>query len=368
MVKSVGFVGWRGMVGSVLLQRMREENDLKFFDLVFFSTSNVGGLAPDGSVLEDAYDISVLKKLSVIVTTQGNAYTVRVLAKLRSAGWDGFWVDAASTLRKSDDTVLVLDPVNRDVIDVALFGGVRNFVGANCTVSGLLMGFGGLFAAGLVEGLQVVTYQAASGGGAKHMRELLVQFGDLYGEVADLLKDSGANILDIDEAVLGKQLGGGLDVSEFGVPLAGSLIPWIDEDLGFGVSKEEWKGGFELNKILGFSGEEQVLVDSLCVRVGVLRCHSQAVTFKLKDNLGLGEIESLVADHNPWVKVVPNTKVDSVRGLSPVAVSGGLGVAVGRLRKLSWGDNFVGGFTVADQLLWGAAEPLRRVLLILLGV
>lgn len=372
MSSSVGFIGWRGMVGSVLMQRMREENDFAGIDPVFFSTSNVGGRAPDwagSTTLQDAHDIDALKKLPIIVTTQGGDYTTAVHEKLRAAGWDGYWIDAASTLRMKPNAVIVLDPVNRDVIDAALTKGTKDFVGGNCTVSCMLMGLAGLFHAGLVEWMTSMTYQAASGGGAQHMRELLKQFGLLNGAVAQKLADPSSAILEIDKAVLDLQRSGELPVDNFGVPLAGNLIPWIDKDLGNGVSREEWKAGAETNKILG-RGEgfdaPAIPIDGLCVRIGAMRCHSQALTIKLTRDVPLDEIEQIIDQGTQWAKVIPNSRDATMSELSPVAVTGTLDIPVGRLRKMSMGPTYISAFTVGDQLLWGAAEPLRRMLNILL--
>ncbi|UOD49417.1 aspartate-semialdehyde dehydrogenase [Orrella daihaiensis] len=372
MSSSVGFIGWRGMVGSVLMQRMREENDFAGINPVFFSTSNVGGRAPDwvgASSLQDAYDIDSLKKLPIIVTTQGGDYTTAVHEKLRAAGWDGYWIDAASTLRMKPNAVIVLDPVNRQVIDSALGKGIKDFVGGNCTVSCMLMGLAGLFHAGLIEWMTSMTYQAASGGGAQHMRELLTQFGLLNECVGDKLADPASAILEIDKTVLELQRSGKLPVDNFGVPLAGNLIPWIDKDLGNGVSREEWKAGAETNKILGRGegfDDPAIAIDGLCVRVGAMRCHSQALTIKLTRDVPLDEIAQIIDQGTPWAKVIPNSREATMSELSPVAVTGTLDIPVGRLRKMSMGPNFLSAFTVGDQLLWGAAEPLRRMLNIVL--
>ncbi|MFJ4265913.1 aspartate-semialdehyde dehydrogenase [Paenarthrobacter nicotinovorans] len=371
---SVGLVGWRGMVGSVLMQRMQEENDFANINPVFFSTSNAGGAAPsfaDGAgKLEDAFDIETLAKLPIIVTAQGGDYTKQVHSELRSRGWDGLWIDAASTLRMNDDSIIVLDPINRDVIDAGLSGAVKDFIGGNCTVSCMLMGLGGLFKNNLVEWGTSMTYQAASGGGARHMRELLNQFGTLNNEVSSELEDPASAILEIDRKVLATQRTG-VDATQFGVPLAGSLIPWIDADLGNGQSKEEWKAGVETNKILGTSkgtpGKEHIAMDGLCVRIGAMRSHSQALTLKLREDLSVTEIENLLAKDNEWAKVVPNTKEASMADLTPVAASGTLDIPVGRIRKLEMGPEYISAFTVGDQLLWGAAEPLRRMLNIVTG-
>ncbi|MCD4850684.1 aspartate-semialdehyde dehydrogenase [Arthrobacter sp. AK01] len=371
---SVGLVGWRGMVGSVLMHRMQEENDFANINPVFFSTSNAGGAAPsfaDGAgKLEDAFDIETLAKLPIIVTAQGGDYTKQVHGELRNRGWDGLWIDAASTLRMNDDSIIVLDPINRDVIDAGLSGGVKDFIGGNCTVSCMLMGLGGLFKNNLVEWGTSMTYQAASGGGARHMRELLNQFGTLNNEVSSELEDPASAILEIDHKVLAAQRNG-VDATQFGVPLAGSLIPWIDADLGNGQSKEEWKAGVETNKILGTgngsAGKDHIAMDGLCVRIGAMRSHSQALTLKLREDLSVTEIENLLAKDNEWAKVVPNTKEASMADLTPVAASGTLDIPVGRIRKLEMGPEYISAFTVGDQLLWGAAEPLRRMLNIVTG-
>ncbi|PPB48963.1 aspartate-semialdehyde dehydrogenase [Arthrobacter pityocampae] len=366
---SVGFVGWRGMVGSVLMQRLQDEGDFARINPVFFSTSAAGGAAPtfaEGTgTLQDAYDVETLGKLPIIVTAQGGDYTAEVYPKLRDAGWQGLWLDAASTLRMEQDSIIVLDPVNREAIDAGLARGVRDFIGGNCTVSCMLMGLGGLFRNGLVEWGTSMTYQAASGGGARHMRELLNQFGALHGTVAVNLDDPASAILDIDRAILAKQRHPSLEASQFGVPLAGSVIPWIDSDLGNGVSREEWKAGAETNKILGTA--TRIPFDGLCVRVGAMRSHSQALTLKLTQDLPVSEIESILAADNEWVRVIPNTKADTVAGLTPVAATGSLEIPVGRIRKLEMGPEYISAFTVGDQLLWGAAEPLRRMLMIATG-
>ena len=372
MGSAVGFVGWRGMVGSVLMQRMRDENDFAGIDPVFFSTSNAGGRAPawaGESMLQDAHDLETLKKLPIIVTTQGGDYTSAVHAKLRASGWQGHWIDAASTLRMTPDAVIVLDPVNRGVIDRALAKGTKDFVGGNCTVSCMLMGLAGLFNAGLIEWMTSMTYQAASGGGAQHMRELLKQFGLLNEQVGSELADPASAILDIDKAVVDLQRSGKLPVDNFGVPLAGNLIPWIDSDLGNGVSREEWKAGAETNKILGRGegfDEPAIPIDGLCVRIGAMRCHSQALTIKLTKDVPLDEVAERLENGTPWAKVIPNSKEATMADLSPVAVTGTLDIPVGRLRKMSMGPQYLSAFTVGDQLLWGAAEPLRRMLNILL--
>jgi aspartate-semialdehyde dehydrogenase len=370
----VGFVGWRGMVGSVLMDRMQAEGDFPLIEPVFFSTSNVGGKAPsqakNEATLKDAFDIASLKRCDIIITAQGGDYTTEVFPKLRSAGWTGHWIDAASTLRMKDDAIIVLDPVNMPVIKNALVKGGRNWIGGNCTVSCMLMGVGALFKAGLVEWMSSMTYQAASGGGAQHMRELLTQFGTLNAEVRSLLNDPKSAILEIDRKVLARQQTLSADeTANFGVPLGGSLIPWIDKDLGNGVSREEWKAGAETNKILGQGeafGTASTPVDGFCVRVGAMRCHSQALTFKLRKNVPLSDIEQIIASDNAWVRIVPNTREATMQDLTPVAVTGTLGIPVGRIRKMAMGPEYVGAFTIGDQLLWGAAEPLRRMLRILL--
>ena len=370
---SVGFVGWRGMVGSVLMKRMLEENDFNDISPVFFTTSNVGGEAPtfDGtlepSTLKDAYDLNELRQHKIIVTAQGGDYTKEVHPKLRESGWKGLWIDAASALRMNDDAILVLDPINRDVIDRGLESGVKDFIGGNCTVSCLLMGLGGLFKQGLVEWTTSMTYQAASGGGARHMREVLGQFRDLGNEVSAELNDPAAAILEIDRKVLAKQRSGELDTAQFGVPLSGSLIPWIDSDLGNGQSREEWKSDAETNKILGLEGDDRVIMDGLCVRIAAMRSHSQALTMKLTEDLPVDEIERIIAEDNQWAQVVPNTKDATMEGLTPVAASGSLNIPVGRIRKLAMGPQYISAFTVGDQLLWGAAEPVRRMLKIAVG-
>jgi aspartate-semialdehyde dehydrogenase len=358
------------MVGSVLLQRMGEERDFDLVDPVFFSTSSVGGKGPAvGKAtppLKGANDLAELKSLDAIVTCQGGDYTNDVYPKLRAAGWNGYWIDAASALRMKDDAVIILDPVNRDVIDAALAKGIKTYVGGNCTVSLMLMALAGLFQRDLVEWMTCMTYQAASGAGAQNMRELLLQMGEAHMAAKELLDDPGSAILDIDREVAGILRDEGFPKEHFGVPLAGSLIPWIDKDLGNGMSREEWKGGAESNKILGRS-DRPVPVDSICVRIGAMRCHSQALTVKLRQDLPLSDIERILAGANEWVRVVPNTREDSIARLTPAAVTGSLEVPVGRLRKLAMGGEYLGAFTVGDQLLWGAAEPLRRMLRILLA-
>lgn len=383
MSKLVGLVGWRGMVGSVLMDRMAEEKDFDLIEPLFFSTSNAGGKAPamakNETTLQDAYNIDALKRCEVIITAQGGEYTTEVFPKLRAAGWKGHWIDAASTLRMKDDAIIILDPVNLPVIQNALSKGGLNWIGGNCTVSCMLMGVGALYKAGLVEWMSTQTYQAASGGGAQHMRELLTQYGTLNAEVKSLLDDPKSAILEIDRKVIAKQRSlSAEETANFGVPLGGSLIPWIDKDLGvgksqgepgWGISREEWKGMAETNKILGQGegfGTAATPVDGFCVRVGAMRCHSQALTFKLKKNVPLADIEAMIAADNAWVKVVPNNKEATIRDLTPVAVTGTLTIPVGRIRKMAMGPEYLGAFTIGDQLLWGAAEPLRRMLRILL--
>ena len=370
----VGLVGWRGMVGSVLMDRMQAEGDFGLIEPLFFSTSNAGGKAPamakNETTLKDAHDIEALRKCDIVITAQGGDYTSEVFPKLRAAGWNGHWIDAASTLRMNDDAIIVLDPVNLSVIQKALAKGGKNWIGGNCTVSCMLMGVGALYKAGLVEWMTSMTYQAASGGGAQHMRELLTQFGSINGEVRALLDDPKSAILEIDRKVLAKQQSlSAAETANFGAPLGGSLIPWIDKDLGDGISKEEWKAGAETNKILGQGpgfGSAATPVDGFCVRVGAMRCHSQALTFKLKKDVPVADIEALIAADNDWVKVVPNNREATVKELTPVAVTGTMNIPVGRVRKLAMGPEYVGAFTIGDQLLWGAAEPLRRTLRILL--
>ena len=370
----VGIVGWRGMVGSVLMERMQAEGDFALIEPVFFSTSNAGGAAPsmakNETRLHDAFDIAALKRCDIIVTAQGGDYTKAVYPQLRAAGWAGYWIDAAKTLRMHDDAVIILDPVNLPVIKAALARGVKDYIGGNCTVSCMLMGVGALFKADLVEWLTCTTYQAASGGGAQHMRELLAQYGTLHESVRDLLADPHSAILEIDHRIAATQRAMPAEATaNFGVPLGGSLIPWIDVDRGDGTSLEEWKGGAETNKILGRGaafGSPATPIDSICVRVGAMRCHSQALTFKLKRDVPLADIEALIAADNAWVKLVPNTREATLRELTPVAVTGTMNIPVGRLRKLALGPTYLGAFTIGDQLLWGAAEPLRRMLRILL--
>lgn len=371
----VGLVGWRGMVGSVLLDRMQQEGDFAQLAPTFFSTSNAGGEAPSlgqragETRLHDAHDLAELAKMDVVLTCQGGDWTQKIYPALRASGWDGYWIDAASTLRMRDHAVIVLDPVNREVIDTALRRGVRDFIGGNCTVSLMMMAMGGLLRAGEVEWISAMTYQAASGAGAQNMRELLAQMGALHNAVANELADPASAILEIDRKVTAALRDPTLPTQHFrGVPLAGSLIPWVDVAQELGQSKEEWKGGAELNKILGrppFRQPGSIPVDGLCVRVGAMRCHSQGLTIKLRRTIALGEIEQLLAAGNEWVKVVPNERERSERELTPAAVTGSLQVPVGRLHALAMGPEFIGAFTCGDQLLWGAAEPLRRMLRIL---
>ena len=369
----VGLVGWRGMVGSVLMQRMREENDFAHIEPFFFTTSNVGGVAPaegGGAPLRDAGDLAALKAMDAIITCQGGDYTTVTYSPLRNSGWNGYWIDAAKTLRMNDDAVIVLDPVNMPVIKSAMSKGVKNYIGGNCTVSCMLIGLAGLFQRDLIEWMTCMTYQAASGGGAAHMRELLMQFGTINAEVKALLDDPHSAILEIDRKVLAKQHALRADETQhFGAPLAGNLIPWIDKDMNTGMSLEEWKGMAETNKILGRGpafGTEATPIDSLCVRVGAMRCHSQALTIKLKQDIPLNEIEAIISEANQWVKLVPNTREASIRDLTPAAVTGKMHIPVGRVRKLAMGPTYLSAFTVGDQLLWGAAEPLRRMLRIIL--
>lgn len=369
-MKKLGLVGWRGMVGSVLMQRMQEEQDLKLVEPVFFTTSQTGQAAPDfgqaATTLKDANDLAELAKMDIIITCQGGDYTKAVHQPLRDAGWQGYWIDAASSLRMKDDAVIVLDPVNRKVIDNALENGRKDFVGGNCTVSLMLIALGGLFEADLIEWVSPMTYQAASGAGAKNMRELISQMGDIFDTVKDPLADPASAILEIDQAVSDRLRSKDFPADEFGVPLAGSLIPWIDTALPSGQSREEWKAGAETNKILGIQ-DAPIAIDGLCVRIGAMRCHSQALTIKLKKDIPVAEIEAKLAAANDWVKVIPNEKEQTIRELTPTAVTGTLSVPIGRIRKLSMGPEYISAFTVGDQLLWGAAEPLRRMLRILLG-
>jgi aspartate-semialdehyde dehydrogenase len=376
-MKKVGLIGWRGMVGSVLMERMQAENDFAHIEPVFFSTSAAGGDAPKfaskttvETKLQNASDLDALKKLDIIITCQGGDYTKEVYPKLRAAGWNGYWIDAAKTLRMQDDAVIILDPVNMPVIKDALAKGLKNYVGGNCTVSCMLMGVGALYKAGLVEWMQTSTYQAASGGGAPNMRELLTQYGALYAEVKDLLNDPASAILEIDRKVTAKQRAfTPEETANFrGVPLGGNLIPWIDVDRGDGTSLEEWKGGAEVNKIMGLGkmfGTPEIPIDSTCVRIGSMRCHSQSLTFKLKKDVPLKDVEAMIAADNAWVKLVPNERVATETQLTAANVAGTMSIPVGRVRKLAMGQQYLGAFTIGDQLLWGAAEPLRRMLRLL---
>ncbi len=368
-MKKVGFVGWRGMVGSVLMGRMLEENDFTGIEPVFFTTSNVGGAGPDvgceAPALKDATDIDALKAMDIIISCQGGDYTKQVFGPLRAAGWDGYWIDAASSLRMDDSAIIVLDPVNDDVVRKGISDGVKNFIGGNCTVSLMLMAIGGLLREGLVEWVSAQTYQAASGAGAQNMRELINQMGVVRDSVADALADPRSAILDIDSQVAETMRSEAFPTDNFGHPLAGSLLPWIDVALENGQSKEEWKGQVETNKILG-TQDSPIFIDGNCVRIGAMRCHSQALTIKLKRDIPMAEIESIIASANPWVKVVANDREATLRDLTPTAVTGKLTVPVGRLRKLNMGGEYLSAFTVGDQLLWGAAEPLRRMLNILM--
>jgi len=374
MSKLVGLVGWRGMVGSVLMDRMVQEGDFDLIEPLFFSTSNAGGKAPsqakNETTLQDAFDIAALKRCDIIISAQGGDYTTEIYPKLPAEGWSGHLIDAASTLRMEKDAVIILDPVNLPVIQKALANGGKNWVGGNCTVSCMLMGVGALYKAGLVEWMSTQTYQAASGGGAQHMRELLTQYGTLNAEVRSMLDDPKSAILEIDRKVIAKQRAlTAAETANFGVPLGGSLIPWIDKDLGNGMSKEEWKGQAETNKILGQGadfGSIEPPVDGFCVRVGAMRCPSQALTFKLKKAVPVADIEAMIAADNQWVKVVPHTREAPIKDLTPVAVTGTMTIPVGRIRKMAMGPEYLGAFTIGDQLLWGAAEPLRRMLRILL--
>ena len=369
MKKVVGFVGWRGMVGSVLMERMRQQKDFQRVDPVFFTTSQVGQAAPDygqGSAkLLDAMDPEALKQMDVIISCQGGDYTKAVYPQLREAGWHGYWIDAASALRMQEDSVIVLDPVNMESIQRGIESGVKNYIGGNCTVSLMLMGLGGLFNAGAVEWASSMTYQAASGAGAQNMRELISQMGNLKDSVSDLLDQPGSAILEIDRLIAEQMRSEEFPTQAFGHPLAGSLLPWIDVEVEAGQSKEEWKGHVETNKILGLV-DQQIAVDGLCVRIGAMRCHAQALTIKLKRDIPLDDIESMLAKANDWVKVIPNERELSLEGLTPTAVTGTLEVPVGRLHKMRMGPEYLSAFTVGDQLLWGAAEPLRRMLRILL--
>ncbi|MGK0445495.1 MAG: aspartate-semialdehyde dehydrogenase [Bermanella sp.] len=367
----VGLVGWRGMVGSVLMQRMQEEGDFDLIAPVFFTTSQKGKPAPDfagkdAGLLEDAFDVEALKTQDVIITCQGGDYTKEVYPKLREAGWEGYWIDAASSLRMDDNAIIVLDPVNQNVIEKGLESGVKTYVGGNCTVSLMLLALGGLFEKDLVEWVSPMTYQAASGSGAKHMRELISQMGAVRDNVKDLLDDPASAILEIDKSTSEFIRSKEYPVDQFGVPLAGSLIPYIDSQLESGQSREEWKAEVEANKIMGTS-DAPTPIDGLCVRVGAMRCHSQAMTIKLKKDLPVAEIEAILAGANDWVKVIPNDRDITMQELTPAKVTGTLSIPVGRIRKLNMGPEYISAFTVGDQLLWGAAEPLRRMLRILLA-
>ncbi|AZN37182.1 aspartate-semialdehyde dehydrogenase [Iodobacter ciconiae] len=367
-MKKVGLVGWRGMVGSVLMQRMQEEKDFDVIDPVFFTTSQAGQAAPnfgkDAGTLKNANDIAELAAMDVIISCQGGDYTSDIFPKLRAAGWDGYWIDAASTLRMEENAVIVLDPVNDDLIRASLAKGVKNYIGGNCTNSIMLMGMGGLFKAGLVDWVSSMTYQAASGGGANHMRELIKGMGVVYGSVADELATPASAILEIDRKVA-ETIRSDVPTEFFGAPLAGGLIPWIDAQLDNGQTKEEWKGQAEVNKILG--NEAAIPVDGLCVRIGAMRCHSLALTIKLNKDLPLAEIEALIQSGNQWVKWVPNDRSVTVKELTPASITGKMDIGVGRVRKLNMGPEYISAFVIGDQLLWGAAEPLRRMLRILLG-
>jgi len=369
-MKRVGLVGWRGMVGSVLMQRMQEENDFAKFEPVFFSTSQTGQPGPnigkDVPDLKDAKDLDALQSMDIIVSCQGGDYTKEIYPALRAAGWQGYWIDAASSLRMEKNSVIVLDPVNLPVIEEAIANGAKDFIGGNCTVSLMLMAIGGLFKENLVEWVSPMTYQAASGSGARNMRELIQQMGSLRDAVADKLDDPASAILDIDKTVTETMRGESFPTDHFGVPLAGSLIPWIDTKLDSGQSREEWKAEAETNKILGLSNQP-IPIDGICVRIGAMRSHSQALTIKLKKDVPLNDIEDILANANDWVNVIANEPVASAQKLTPAAVTGTLNVPVGRLRKLTMGPEYLGAFTVGDQLLWGAAEPLRRMLRILLS-
>lgn len=365
----VGFVGWRGMVGSVLMQRMREEKDFDLVEPVFFTTSQAGQAGPDVGkdvgVLQDAKDINELKAMDTIISCQGGGYTEEIYPQLRDAGWQGYWIDAASTLRMADESVIILDPVNLDAIKTALASGGKTFVGGNCTVSLMLMAIAGLFRQGLVEWISPMTYQAASGAGAQNMRELIKQMGAMHADVQSLLDDPASAILDIDRKLSNFMRSDAYPVEQWGVPLAGSLIPWLDAQLDSGQTREEWKAEVETNKILGLS-DKPIPIDGICVRIGAMRCHSQALTIKMTRDVPLDEVHAILAEANDWVKLIPNDRQITMTELSPAAVTGTLTVPVGRLRKLSMGNEYLSAFTVGDQLLWGAAEPLRRMLRILL--
>lgn len=367
-MKKVGLVGWRGMVGSVLVERMQQENDFALIDTTFFTTSQAGQLGPnlsgEAKPLCDASNIQELAKMDIIITCQGGDYTNNVYPKLRESGWNGFWIDAASALRMSDDSIIVLDPVNKDVIEQGLEQGVKTFVGGNCTVSLMLLALGGLFEHDLIEWVSPMTYQAASGAGARNMKELISQMGAIHASVAQQLDNPSSAILEIDKIVSEKMASSDLPQDQFGVPLAGSLIPWIDVPMPSGQSKEEWKAQVEANKILG-SSKQPVPIDGLCVRIGAMRCHSQAMTIKLREDISVEKIEQILASHNEWVKVIPNERDVTSTDLTPVKVTGTLSIPIGRIRKLAMGPKYISAFTVGDQLLWGAAEPLRRMLRII---
>lgn len=364
----VGFVGWRGMVGSVLMERMRAEKDFRGFEPVFFSTSQIGEKGPETGIdippLKDAHDCKALSDLDIVVTCQGGNYTNEIYGKLRSSGWSGYWIDAASALRMHDDAIIVLDPVNRKIIDKGLKNGIKTYIGGNCTVSLMLMALSGLFQNNLVEWLSSMTYQAASGAGAKNMMELVKQMAHLSVAAQPVLNNPAATALQLDSLITKELRGNAMPVDNFGVPLAGSLIPWIDKPMENGQTREEWKGIAETNKILGT--KKQIPVDGVCVRVSSMRCHSQGLTIKLKKDVGLDEITGMIVAANEWVKVVPNSKEQTIKQLSPAAVSGTLSVPIGRIRKMNIGPKYLTAFTVGDQLLWGAAEPIRRILNIVL--
>lgn len=368
-MRNVGFVGWRGMVGSVLMERMHQENDFQGIEPFFFTTSQVNQDGPDvgkgSKPLGDATNIDNLAEMDIIVSCQGGSYTTAIFETLRKQ-WDGYWIDAASTLRMKDNAIIVLDPVNRSIIDNALSAGIKNYIGGNCTVSLMLMALGGLFQKGLIEWVSSMTYQAASGAGAKNMRELITQMGEIETNVQELLNDPSSAILDIDKKVTEKLADGSLTMDNWSVPLAGSLIPWIDVPVNGGQTKEEWKGNSETNKILGNRQDQMIPIDGLCVRIGAMRCHSQAFTIKLTEDVSIDEIESIIETHNEWVKVIANDRQLTSEQLTPVKVSGTLNVPVGRIHKLNIGPKYLTAFTVGDQLLWGAAEPLRRMLKITL--
>jgi aspartate-semialdehyde dehydrogenase len=365
-MKNVGFIGWRGMVGSVLMDRMRQENDFEGINAVFFTTSQAGEPGPDGAPLRDAHELAALMEMDMVVSCQGGDYTKAVHPGLRAAGWQGYWIDAASALRMSNSSVVVLDPVNRKLIDRGLEEGILDFIGGNCTVSLMLMGLQGLYQAGLVEWMTAMTYQSASGAGAKNMKELVCQMGVLSDAGKAMASDPASEVLELDRLISQKLNDGSMPTDCFGAPLAASLIPWIDSAMDCGRTREEWKGMAETNRILG-TETKPILVDGQCVRVGAMRCHSQALTLKLKKDLPLEEIEDLIQGANEWVQLVPNTKADTLSKLTPAAVSGKLHIPVGRLRKMTLGPEYITCFTVGDQLLWGAAEPVRRMLMILLG-